>query len=102
MGSWDRSPELQARLRTAVGRTVAPVVFVYAANDFTLAPAKELAAEMARLGKPHSVKLYPAVGKTPAQGHDFYYLGLSVWERDVFPFLDARMRGSSKASMIRQ
>ena len=66
--------------------------FIHAANDFSVAPRNEMAAEMTRLGKPNRVKIYAAVGNTPAEGHDFVYLGLSTWEQDVFAFLDANMR----------
>jgi hypothetical protein len=33
------------------------------------------------------MKIYPAYGKTPADGHDFGYFGSSVWADDVFRFL---------------
>ena len=66
--------------------------FIHAANDFSVAPGEALAAEMTRLGKANRVKIYPAVGNTPAEGHDFVYLGLPTRERDVFAFLDANMR----------
>lgn len=90
--SWKASPQLRARLLAAVAHTHAPVFFIHAANDYSIAPGEALAAEMARLGKSHRVKIYPSVGQTPAEGHDFYYLGLSTWEPDVFAFLDERMR----------
>jgi len=53
---------------------------------------KALAAEMTRLGKPTQVKIYPSVGRTSGEGHDFVHLGLSTWEPDVFAFLDEHMR----------
>lgn len=90
--SWERSPELRARLLAAVGRTTTPVFFVYASNDFSVAPARALGAEMARLGKLQRVEIYPPLGKTANDGHAFVYLGLSTWERDVFAFLDERLR----------
>lgn len=89
--SWEHSPKLQARLVAAVGRTSAPVFFIHAANDYSVAPGSALAAEMARLGRPHRVKIYPPIGQTPAEGHDFVHVGLSTWEPDVFAFLDERM-----------
>jgi hypothetical protein len=46
---------------------------------------------MARLGKLHRVKIYPAVGQTAEQGHDFVHLGISAWESDVFTFLNEHM-----------
>jgi dienelactone hydrolase len=38
--SWDRSPELRARLLTAVTHIRAPVFFIHAANDYSVAPGK--------------------------------------------------------------
>ncbi len=90
--SWERSPQLRARLLAAVGRTTAPVFFIYAANDYSVAPAEALSAEMARLGKLHRVKIYPPVGQTADEGHDFVYRDVATWESDVFAFLDERMR----------
>jgi dienelactone hydrolase len=86
--SWGRSPELRTRLRTAVGHATAPVFFIHAANDYSVAPAEELAAEMRRLGKPEVVKIYPAVGRSAREGHSLVYLSVPTWERDVFRFLD--------------
>lgn len=90
--SWEHSPQLRARLRAAVGRTPAPVFFIHAANDYSVEPGKALGAEMARLGKPHRVKIYPPVGRTAEEGHDFVDLGVATWEPDVFAFLDEHMR----------
>jgi len=90
-GSWDRSPELRALLLRAVGQTTVPVFFIQAANDYSIAPAEVLSAEMTRLGKPHRTTVYPPVGHTPAEGHDFVYLRVDAWEPDVFSFLDDHM-----------
>jgi carboxymethylenebutenolidase len=90
-GSW-RSPPLRARLLRAVARTVVPVFLVHAANDYSVAPGEVLAAEMARLGKPHRVKIYPPFGPTADDGHSFVYLSITTWEPDVFAFLDEHMR----------
>jgi dienelactone hydrolase len=86
-GSWDRSPELRARLAEAARKTTVPVFLIYAANDYTTAPAKVLGADMERAGKPHRVKIYPPSGRTPAEGHDFVYREVPTWEPDVFAFL---------------
>ncbi len=90
--SWDRSPQLRRRLLSAVGRTAAPIFFIHAANDYSTAAGKELDAELRRLGKPHHLKIYPAVGQTAEEGHRFLYLGVPSWESDVFAFLDKHMR----------
>ena len=60
-----------------------------AANDFSLSPEKELGAQMDRLGRPpHQVRIYPSVGQTPEEGHDFVHQRIPTWEPDVFAFLD--------------
>jgi dienelactone hydrolase len=90
--SWERSPQLRARLLQAVDGTVVPVFFIHAANDYSVAPGKALAAEMARLDKPHRIKIYPPFGATPSEGHNFLHLSVATWEADVFTFLDERLR----------
>jgi len=91
-GSWDGSPELRDRLRDAVTRTAVPIFFIYAANDYTIAPATVLAADMDRAGKPHRVRIYPASGRTSEEGHDFIYREVRTWEPDVFTFLKEQLR----------
>jgi hypothetical protein len=49
---------------------------------------KVLGTELARLGKPYRVKIYPAVGRTHDDGHDFIHRAVPTWEPDVFAFLD--------------
>ncbi|HKE58914.1 MAG TPA: dienelactone hydrolase family protein [Pyrinomonadaceae bacterium] len=86
--SWDRSPALRSRLLTAVSRMTAPALFIHAANDYTTNSGKDMAAEMQRLNKPHRLMIYPAVGHTADEGHDFIDLMISSWEPDVFEFLN--------------
>jgi carboxymethylenebutenolidase len=90
--SWDRSPELRARHLAAVARTAAPIFFIHAENDYSLAPGKALDARLQQLGKPHRLKIYPPIGHTVDDGHAFLYLGVNTWEPDVFAFLDEHMR----------
>lgn len=90
--SWDRSPQLRARLLAAVAHIAAPVFFIHAANDYSVALGKSLDARLEQLGKPHRLKIYPPIGHTADEGHDFPYLGVSSWEPDVFAFLDEHMR----------
>jgi dienelactone hydrolase len=87
-GSWRRSPELRERLLTAVDRATAPIMLIQAENDYSTAPSHALADEMERRHKPHLLKIYPPVGKTSDDGHNFLYLGIAQWEHDVFGFLD--------------
>ncbi len=93
--SWETSPDLRARLLAVVGRVNAPVFFIHAENDFSVAPGKVLSAEMTRLGKACTLKIYPPVGKTAAEGHDFVHRSISAWEADVFGFLGDHMQKAS-------
>jgi len=86
--SWQRSPELRDRLRAAASKTTVPIMLIQAANDYNTAPSKELAEELRRLHKPCEIKIYPPVGQTSDDGHNFLYLGIPQWEHDVFEFLD--------------
>lgn len=90
--SWDRSPELRERLLAAVRNIRTPIFLTYAANDFSIAPGQALAAESARVKRPHELKIYPAVGETPAAGHQAVYSDIITWQADVFRFLDEHLR----------
>ncbi|HEY7000701.1 MAG TPA: alpha/beta fold hydrolase [Candidatus Udaeobacter sp.] len=91
-GSWERSPELRQRLLTAMGRSTAPIMLIQAANDYSTAPSYALADELERLHKPHLLKIYPPVGQTSEEGHNILYLAMSLWEDDVFKFLDEHVK----------
>jgi dienelactone hydrolase len=90
--SFDRSPELRARLLAGIDRIAAPVFFIHAENDYSLSSGKVLDARREQTGKPHRLKIYPSIGHTADDGHDFLHLGVSIWEPDVFAFLDKNMR----------
>jgi dienelactone hydrolase len=94
--SWDRSPELRARLVTAVDRMAAPALFIYARNDYATSAGRGLSAEMKRIGKPHRLEIYPPVGTTVEEGHDLVHLMIPTWEADVFGFLDRYLRASRR------
>ena len=91
-GSWERSPELRKRLLTAVDKATAPIMLIQAANDYSTAPGQALADELTRLHKSHILKIYPAVGQTADDGHNFLYLAIPQWEHDVFGFLDEHVK----------
>jgi len=91
-GSWEGSLELRKTLIGAVRRIVSPVFFIYAANDFSVTAGKVLDAEMSRRFKRHKLKLFPPFGSSPDEAHQFVYLGIASWERDVFAFLDRYMK----------
>jgi len=90
--SWERSHELRERLRSAVDRTTAPIMLIQAANDYSTAPGRQLADELRGLHKSYVLKIYPPVGQTSDDGHNFLYLGIPQWEHDVFGFLDEHLK----------
>jgi hypothetical protein len=65
-----------------------PFPAVLSVNDYDTTPGTSLAAELERLHKPNVLKVYPPVGQTPSEGHNFLYTDISLWESDVFKFLD--------------
>jgi carboxymethylenebutenolidase len=90
--SWERSSELRERLLIAVDKTTAPIMLVQASNDYSTAPSYALADELERPHKPHLLKIYPPVGQTSEDGHNFLYLAIPQWEHDVFKFLDEHVK----------
>jgi carboxymethylenebutenolidase len=90
--SFDRSSELRARLLAAVDHIATPVFFIHAENDYSLSSGKVLDARRELIGKPHRLKIYPPIGDTVEEGHDFLHLGVNIWEPDVFAFLGENMR----------
>lgn len=90
--SWDKSPELRTSLLAATAHMTVPAFFTHAANDYSVHSGTELDARLAQLGKPHRLKIYPAIGRTPDDGHAFVFLGVSAWEPDVFAFLDELLK----------
>jgi carboxymethylenebutenolidase len=86
--SWALAPQLQSVMVRAVSNSKAPVFFFQAQNDFDVTPTTALAAAMKRAGKTSQMKVYPAFGRSPREGHTFGYFGASVWSEDVFRFLN--------------
>jgi len=93
--SWHASQELRDRILSAVDKTAAPIMLLYAANDFDTTPGKDVSAELDRLHKSHVLKIYPAIGKTSEDGHNLLYVGIPEWEPDVFQFLDENVKHCS-------
>jgi dipeptidyl aminopeptidase/acylaminoacyl peptidase len=90
--SWETSPEVRERLLATIHKVTLPVMLIHAANDYSTVPGEAMADEMARLGKPHILKIYPPVGQTADDGHNFVYTAIAVWESDVFKFLDEHVQ----------
>jgi carboxymethylenebutenolidase len=85
--SWG-NPILRTRLTDAVDRARVPIFFLQAMNDYNTAPSLALSGEMARVGKPYQVKIYPAYGATVDDGHGGFCTNApDVWGADVLAFL---------------
>jgi len=85
--------DLRRRLLAALSNVAAPLMSIYAANDYSLSSGKALDRRLEELGKPHVLRIYPPIGRSADDGHDFLHLGISAWEPDVFAFLDQHMPG---------
>jgi len=90
--SWGKSPELRQRLLAAVDHITVPVLLIHAVNDYDTAPGRQLDEERQRLHRAHNLKIYPAVGKTPDEGHNLVYRAIPMWGADVFSFLQQNLR----------
>jgi dipeptidyl aminopeptidase/acylaminoacyl peptidase len=71
----------------AVRNARVPIFFFQAENDYDLSPSRTLSAEMKDAGKASEMKIYPAYGTSPQDGHSFAYSGSALWADDVFLFL---------------
>jgi dienelactone hydrolase len=91
-GSWPRSPELRERLLEAAAHSRVPTFIIFARNDYSIAPAAALCAQMKRTRQRCKAKIYPAVGHTSQEGHSFVHLRIKSWAPDVFSFLDPLVR----------
>lgn len=91
-GSWPHSPDLRARLAAAVREAAPPMLFLHAANDYSTASGKSLVAERTKAGRPARLRIYPAFGRSPREGHNFLYREPGIWESAVFDFLDHFLR----------
>jgi dienelactone hydrolase len=86
--TWEANPLIRERLLTAVRNISVPVFIIHPAKDASLAPGKTLAAEQARLGKPHQLKIYPAFGPESEQTHCFGGpSGTHVWAPDAVAYV---------------
>jgi len=86
--TWAKASDLRGRMLRAVGKATVPILFVQAENDYDLAPSRDLAKELDRLGKPNRVIIFPPYGQTAADGHGkFCSQGVDVWGTDVLSFL---------------
>jgi dienelactone hydrolase len=86
--SWEGHPELQGRMLRAVEHAGAPILFLQAGNDYSVAPSRTLHEAMQARGLPSALRIYPAYGSSPEDGHSFAWRGASVWAPDAIAFME--------------
>lgn len=86
--SWNDSLALQNIMKKAVANANSPIFFFQAQNDYDLAPSKVLSSHMNKSGKESEIKIYPAFGSSPKEGHRLPWAGVSVWFNDALTFID--------------
>jgi len=62
-------------------------VLAQAFNDHSLQPTYAIGAELARCGRPHETRVYPAIGDEPMTGHGIFATGVDLWRSDIERFL---------------
>lgn len=85
--SWPDAPALQAELLAAASSGTAPLFLAQAFNDHSLQPTYAIGAELARCGRPHETRVYPAIGDEPMTGHGIFATGVDLWRADIERFL---------------
>ncbi|MGR3280017.1 alpha/beta hydrolase family protein [Acaryochloris marina NIES-2412] len=89
--AWSQVPELQLRLIQAVRSATIPILLIQVENDYDLSPTRTMAKELEKVNKPHKLLIFPAFGKTHAEGHAFGVRAVEIWGDAVFAFLESVM-----------
>jgi carboxymethylenebutenolidase len=92
--SWQGSPDLRARMTSAARNAKVPVFFIQAEGDYDLTPSRALTGEMEKAGKAAAIHVYPAVGRTQQENHEFCVHGVEVWGPDVIAFIEKTFGGT--------
>ena len=86
--SWQSSPDLRTRMIKAAQHARVPVLFIQAEGDYDLTPSHTLPKEMEKHGQRAQMKIYPSVGRTQQENHEFCVHGVASWGRDVLTFIN--------------
>jgi dienelactone hydrolase len=89
--TWADAPDLRKRMLEAVRHAQMPVFFVQAKNDYDISPSHELAAEMEKSAKPHSLQIFPNFGSNHQEAHEFCIHGSALWGPQVLQFFTQSM-----------
>jgi dienelactone hydrolase len=85
--NWQHSPDLRERMIRAVRHAQMPVFFIQAKNDYDVSPSRDLAAEMEKSAKAHTIQIFPSFGKSNQDAHEFCVHGGDLWGSQIFSFL---------------
>lgn len=91
--SWDQSSQLRIRLIRAADLITAPILIIHAQNDYSTNPGYALDSILKESKKPHELIIYPKFGNSKSEGHNLIFLDSSIWDKDVFRFLDQNLKG---------
>jgi hypothetical protein len=86
--NWERNRPLVEAMKNAASQVEKPVLYVQAANDYSIGPTRELpplAREAGRIAEGH---IFPPFGLTPHEGHLLAPRGPSIWGGVVGRFLE--------------
>jgi carboxymethylenebutenolidase len=87
--TWPDAPALQAELLAAARAAAMPLFLAQAVDDNSLDPTYAIGAELARNGRPHEVRVYPA------GGHGLFGGAVQLWQRDIEAFLERWLAGAA-------
>ncbi len=85
--SWPDAPLLQTVLLEAMAAADVPLMLSQAGDDVHLTPTYALGGELARLGKPHEIRIYQPIGEQRGDGHGVFNKAPWLWQHDVERFL---------------
>lgn len=88
--SWKKVPALGERLRRAANHAKSPLLIVQAANDYDLAPSRELGEALAQRTDRSGARVFAAFGSSPEDGHYGFATksdAIAVWGPEVLHFI---------------
>jgi dipeptidyl aminopeptidase/acylaminoacyl peptidase len=85
--SWNLSLPLRQRLIRAAHAITIPVMIIHAQNDYSVNPGLAMDSARKQAHKPVVLFIYPPFGNNADQGHNIIFLGIGIWQTDVFEFL---------------
>ena len=93
--SWDKHPDLRARLLKAEQKAQRPIFLIQAEGDYSTSPYSVLGSYLSVKGGRNKAKLYPKFGNSNQEAHGVFATrttGISIWQADVLSFLNDAMK----------